>query len=229
MTRRSNGLLLSAAAVSVAVHLLLLLLVPWRPMQPRRVSREVVPVRLVHVAPPVRQPLPPKRVVEQSLPERVTVAPEPLVQPTQQEVRLASEPAAEVTTAQQEVSSVESPPEAAGSPASTAEARSPAAPVAVQPSAEIAAYQAILSALRGRALREIRYPPLARANGWKGTVIVALRLDGVGKLQQAIVRQSSGYEVLDRAATRLVERITPVANPLGIPLSIEVPITYELK
>jgi periplasmic protein TonB len=232
MTARSNGLLLSAVAVSVALHLLLLLLVPWKPMQPRHVSREIVPVRLVHVAPPVRQPLPPKRVVEQSLPERlVAAAPEPITTPASQEISVASLPAVEVEPAPAASVSVEGPAEQAADAAPVARPASTALAPAVtpQPSAEIAAYQAMLSTLRNRALSEIRYPPIARVNGWKGTVILALRLDESGKLLQSVVRQSSGYEVLDRAAIALMRKVTPVGNPLGAPVTIEVPITYEMK
>jgi periplasmic protein TonB len=228
MTARSNSLLLAAIAVSVGAHFLLLLLVPWKPVQPRAAPREIVPVRLIHVAPPVPSPLPLERVVRKPLPERETVTTEPVVQPTPQEVRPEPEPATEVSVVQEEAALIETPPGPVAPPASPAEAREalPAAPR--QPSAEVAAYHAILSELRERALAGIRYPAIARANGWKGTVVVALRLDGAGKLQQALVRQSSGYEVLDRAATALVRKITPVPNPLELPVSIEVPITYAL-
>ena len=51
----------------------------------------------------------------------------------------------------------------------------------------------------------------------------------VRKLLQAIIRQSSGYEVLDRAAVTLMRKLTPVENPLAEPVTIEVPILYELK
>ena len=46
---------------------------------------------------------------------------------------------------------------------------------------------------------------------------------------QSIVRRSSGYEILDRAAATLVRKVTPVANPLGMPVTIDVPIVYELE
>jgi protein TonB len=237
MTARSNSLLLAALAASAGVHLLLLLLVPWKPMQPRPISREMVPVRLVHVAPPVRQPLPQQRKpVQVPQPEQVVMAPEPVLEPVPQEVPSEPRSVAEPVNVSAETSSTETAlmeiaVELQPQHASTAEAQEPQpAPVAApQPSAEIAAYQAILSTLRERALKEIRYPAIARASGWKGTVIVALRVDGSGKFQQAVVRQSSGFEILDRAAAALVKKITPVPNPLGLPVSIEVPITYELK
>jgi protein TonB len=94
--------------------------------------------------------------------------------------------------------------------------------------AEVAATHAVLSSLRSRILKKIRYPPLARANGWKGTVLVELLLDERGLLQGLAVRRSSGYTALDRAAESLLRAVTPVNNPLRRPLRIEVPIVYEL-
>ncbi len=228
MTARSNGLLLTALAVSVGAHLLLFLLVPWKPMLPRPVSREIVPVRLIHVTPASPPAIAPRRRPQ---PEQVVMTPEPLLEPLPQEVPSEPQSAAEPANVSAETDPMESAVEMPSQLASTAEVQEPG-PAAIskpQPSAEIAAYQAILSVLRERAIREIRYPAIARANGWKGTVIVALRLDGAGRLVQSVVRQSSGYEVLDRAATALMRKVTPVANPLGVPLTIEVPVTYELK
>jgi protein TonB len=96
-------------------------------------------------------------------------------------------------------------------------------------SAEIAATRAVLATLRARVVERIRYPALARANNWQGTVLLELLLDGEGRLEGLAVRRSSGYAVLDRAASALLKAITPVDNPLGRPLRIEVPIAYELK
>jgi protein TonB len=87
----------------------------------------------------------------------------------------------------------------------------------------------VLSSLRARIVEKIRYPPLARANGWKGTVLLELLLDERGALEALAVRRSSGYAVLDKAAVSLVRAVTPVDNPLGRPLRIEVPIAYELR
>jgi protein TonB len=95
--------------------------------------------------------------------------------------------------------------------------------------AEVSATQAVLSSLRARIVEKIRYPPLARANGWKGTVLLELLLDESGALEALAVRRSSGYAVLDKAAASLVRAVTPVDNPLSRPLRIEVPIAYELK
>ena len=229
MTHRSNGLLASALAVSAGVHLLLLLLVPWKPMQPRMTAREIVPVRLVHVSPAARPPVaraePPRpRVIEVPPPEAVTAIPEELAppMPTEHPVEAQLEPSEPAPDAELAITSDPAP-----ATASEEVLAVPATPVPL--SAEIAAYKAILSILRERIISETRYPAIARANGWKGRVILAVRLDEKGKLLQAVVRRSSGYEVLDRAAVTLMRRITPVENPLAEPVTIEVPILYELK
>jgi protein TonB len=104
-----------------------------------------------------------------------------------------------------------------------------AADSASGPAAEIAATQAVLSSLRARIVEKKRYPALARANNWQGTVLLEVLLDGEGRLEGLAVRRSSGYTVLDRAAAALARSVTPVDNPLGRPLRIEVPIAYELK
>jgi protein TonB len=94
---------------------------------------------------------------------------------------------------------------------------------------EAAAGLQVLEALRGRIQHQIRYPALARARGWKGTVLLVARLDPRGRLQELVVEKSSGYAVLDTEATAVVRRVIPIENPLGLPLSIEIPSMYELK
>ena len=218
MTNRSNGLIASALAVSAGVHLLLLLLVPWKPMQPRMAAREVVPVRLVHVSPATRPPaaraeLATPREIEVPPHEEVAVVPEEAAPPVQPEQ--LSEPLPEqvelMVTSEPTPSSVLEEPTSAQTTTAVEVGESVSVSVVaapIQPSAEIAAYKAILSILRERIISETRYPAIARANGWKGRVILAVRLDAKGKLLQAVVRQSSGYEVLDRAAVTLMRKIT---------------------
>jgi protein TonB len=244
MKRSTNALFYPAVGVSAMAHLLLLLLLPYRPAQPSRLPvRELIPIRLFQVPAAARAPATqPSRIRQPA-----TTIQEEREPPAIQQVPPIehASPVEEVPFPEQDVPLAL---EEASSPASTAKAiteqadgEGQAAPAAAQeraavtrvevaePSAEIAGYQAILSTLRGRIVGSIRYPPIARANGWKGTVVLFVRLDAAGRLQETIVRQSSGYEVLDRAAAALLRKVTPVFNPLGRPLSIEIPIAYELK
>jgi protein TonB len=87
----------------------------------------------------------------------------------------------------------------------------------------------VLANLRERIAAKIRYPPLARANNWQGKVLLQLALDQDGRLLGLAVRRSSGYAVLDRAATAVLRSVTPVDNPLGRPLQLDFEISYELK
>jgi periplasmic protein TonB len=238
MRQRAGILFPSAIAISAAAHLLVVLLVPYRPETPRQTAaRVLIPVSLIE-APPAARPSAAPKIERRPAPQQSAIESQ---QPAAQEPpRVEDAPTAEVLPIQdvEQQPATEEPgalllqPEAASAPidASAPAAGPTAQPTAsTQPNAEIAAYAAILSALRGRIVQEIRYPALARANGWKGTVVVAVRIDAAGVLLQAIIRQSSGYEVLDRAAIALVRKVTPVSNPLALPVSIEIPIVYELR
>jgi len=50
------------------------------------------------------------------------------------------------------------------------------------------------------------YPLIARRRGWEGTVDVGLVLLADGRVERASVRQSSGFEVLDREALTVARR-----------------------
>ena len=231
MKQRAGALLPISVAISVALNAMLLFLVPYHPLQARQApARLVIPVNLLHI--PLRaEPFQTaKRVVREDAPapaEERTEAPSIVELPAEtQEPPSLEAPRAEVSPIEEAQPSGASAVEASTAlPASVVE--EPAVPIQV--SAEIAAYKAILSSFRGRIVQEIRYPAIARASGWEGTVILAVRLDAAGNLVQSIVRRSSGYEVLDRAATTLIRKVTPVANPLGLPVTIDIPIAYELK
>jgi protein TonB len=162
----------------------------------------------------------------------VPIAPKQPLQPIQQPEQEPQLEALEspLELAPPEAASGQAPQEEAGAePAAVASQAGSGSDASIALAAEVAATQAVLYSLRARIVEKIRYPPLARANGWKGTVLVELLLDERGALEGLAVRRTSGYAVLDRAATALVRAVTPVNNPLGRPLRIEVPIAYELK
>ena len=256
---RGVGVIFPAALVaSAAAHLLLLFVLPYSPAQPVAPPPDIIPVGIVERPAPLPPPLPaaaPRQAAARATPPAPRVEPAPTLEPESQPVRPAAqpEPTAEESPPPSPLELM--PPEpAAGQPETLAEAPSgetsaagaapaaaagtgPAGAVASAPpstgsselAAEISATQAVLSSLRSRIAEKIRYPALARANGWKGTVLLEAMLDGQGRLQGLAVRRSSGYTVLDRAAASLVRSVTPVANPLGRPLRIEIPILYQLK
>jgi protein TonB len=237
------GILFPAAlGVSALAHLLLLFALPYSPARPAARPPELFPVGIiVRPAPPPpaapRQPAPRAAPAVPRLEPAPVAAPEPQpAAPTQPEPQAEESPAPPpLELAPAQPAAVQPSGQATGEPPAEAQNETAAAPEAVQGTgsgelaAEVSATQAVLSSLRSRIAGKIRYPALARANGWKGTVLLEAMLDGQGRLQGLAVRRSSGYTVLDRAAASLVRSVTPVANPLGRPLRIEIPIVYELK
>lgn len=232
MKRAANSLFYTLLGVSAAAHLVLLWLLPYSPLRPPpQPVRRIFPVRLLERTIPA--PVAPARARAPAHKSSTIHTPVPPPQPAP----VVQEPEPAPETAVEFAGAAAATPE----PAVHAAAEGPPAAVSAsggddaseaQAGAEVAAYQAMLSALRSRIERDIRYPGIARANGWQGTVLLVARLDGGGHLLETLVRRSSGYETLDRAAASLLRRVTkgaPVSNPLGRPVSIEIPILYELR
>jgi TonB family protein len=86
----------------------------------------------------------------------------------------------------------------------------------------------VIEGLKKRIEEARTYPYVARKRGLQGVVRLALRLDERGNLIELEVTESSGYGVLDNAATQLVEKVVPYPHGLGIPLSVDIPIRYSL-
>jgi periplasmic protein TonB len=77
-----------------------------------------------------------------------------------------------------------------------------------------------------------RYPLLARSRGWEGTVHVGLSVAEDGTVQDARLRQSSGYDVLDAAAVAVARQSRfspPTARGLPAPLRGRIEYRFELS
>ncbi len=76
------------------------------------------------------------------------------------------------------------------------------------------------------------YPRLARRRGHQGRVIIRALVSSSGHVTQATVKQSSGYDSLDKAALKSVKRwrFRP-AQRRGEPVSatLDVPIVFQLE
>ncbi len=73
------------------------------------------------------------------------------------------------------------------------------------------------------------YPLKARRKGWQGEVLLAVELSERGAVRAVQVLQSSGYQVLDRAALLSMRKVVGI-EMLALPgaLSVEVPVSYRL-
>lgn len=70
------------------------------------------------------------------------------------------------------------------------------------------------------------YPLSSRKKGESGTVVLLVRLDGQGHVQELSVRSSSGYPALDQSALRAVRawKFRP-----GGPGFLLVPVVFRLE
>ena len=69
------------------------------------------------------------------------------------------------------------------------------------------------------------YPFLARKKKIEGTVIAAFRINAKGYPQDINIRKSSGFEILDSAAMKIVTKAAPFPHVVE---PIEIPITFRI-
>lgn len=100
-------------------------------------------------------------------------------------------------------------------------------PVTVAP--ELAPYARVI---QERISGAIAYPVQAQENGWQGTVKLLLVLRRDGSVREAMIRDSSGYEVIDRDAVNTARLLAPYPvipiNIKGEELALTIPIVYSL-
>ncbi|NIP82657.1 MAG: TonB family protein [Gemmatimonadetes bacterium] len=81
-----------------------------------------------------------------------------------------------------------------------------------------------------RLLQEL-YPPLLRDAGIGGTANIWFYIDETGRVADARVNESSGYQALDAAALRAAERMefTPARNgDQQVPVWVALDMTFEV-
>ncbi|TRZ49124.1 TonB family protein [bacterium] len=93
----------------------------------------------------------------------------------------------------------------------------------------IAAYTRLI---QKRILENLIYPSLAKEAGFQGTVKVGIHLSFQGKLLDAVIKESSGYKILDDNAISVARNIAsypPFPSSVDLKeLWIEIPISYRL-
>lgn len=81
-------------------------------------------------------------------------------------------------------------------------------------------------------LREIRrYPPAARRLGQEGVVTLLIEIEANGELRAVAVRRSSGFPLLDQAATHLLHEAAAALRGQLLPPAdsrLEIPVAYRL-
>ncbi len=76
------------------------------------------------------------------------------------------------------------------------------------------------------------YPPIARRRGYEGTTLLSLYIREDGTVGDTVVKKTSGYSILDKAAVRAAEKwLFEPASKMGrtIPLWVDVPIRFVIE
>ena len=78
------------------------------------------------------------------------------------------------------------------------------------------------------------YPDEARSSGMQGETVVRIRIDRQGNIRYYILEHSTGFPVLDKAATDMVKRANPVPAvpndyPQGDLIEFLIPVNFHLQ
>ena len=86
--------------------------------------------------------------------------------------------------------------------------------------------------MQERIANAIEYPDEAREYGWEGTATLSLLILKDGTLASAVVKESSGHEILDKAALQTAQESAPYPDFPSEPdlqeLNVTVPIVFSL-
>jgi TonB family protein len=82
--------------------------------------------------------------------------------------------------------------------------------------------------------RHKTYPSMARQLGQHGTPVIRIRIDRQGNVKFSSIDQSSGYQMIDRAALDMVKRANPLPTapkeyPGGALLEFRIPVQFKLN
>jgi protein TonB len=77
-----------------------------------------------------------------------------------------------------------------------------------------------------------QYPRIAQMRNWQGEALIQILVDANGKVLDSKIHTSSGYEVLDKQALKMVAEATLPLPPEALrnkPISIIIPISFKLE
>ncbi len=121
---------------------------------------------------------------------------------------------------------VKSAPVAATAPVQAAPSASSTPVAAAKPEFDYSAYQSTLSS---KLEKNKTYPMMARRRGMEGTVKMKLVIAPNGSLVESQVVASSGHDVLDNEALKLVRSVFPIKHNADKQISVVVPVMYKLQ
>ena len=239
-TRFDGNGIIWAITASILLHLLIAVVVPNFNFTSEKETPQVLKIELQQPAPPapapIAEPLPSIDIPEPPKPEPIKkkikpvvkpkpikkVAPPPVAQP-----EITPPPVVEEVIAVQPT--IESAPEVVVVQPPPIVPPPPPEPSKADIDNALSAYGNIL----GRAIAKHKsYPKIAQRRGWEGVVLLDLKIDSSGNVLSAVVRDSSGYDSLDKRALAMVKKAAPFPAPpkllQGSTFNISVPVSFKL-
>ncbi len=78
-------------------------------------------------------------------------------------------------------------------------------------------------------MQNMLYPPKARMRNWQGVTVVRIDLSPEGDVTQLVVAESSGKDVLDDAAVKMIRNSLPLPKPPQGLRTVTVPVVFRLQ
>ena len=100
-----------------------------------------------------------------------------------------------------------------------------AAPADVKPEITEADYRNIVDS---KIRNNVEYPARAKKRNLQGRVTISVTIGVDGKIAALKITQSSGHRILDRSALKAVETSAPFSSPPDGPVTVVVPIQFQL-
>ena len=240
--------LLAAAMIAMAgsltppprtIRLDFSMLEPGEPKSPPVTTKISAPPKVIPAPAPRPKPAVSPRPQR---PKHVVVKPKPVPAELKPAPSKPLEPTPEVTAAPEPAPSPPAPPApenssaAAQVPATVDRDAVPAGDTAGQALRPVAGGVAAVEeyrhanfgTIRSSILANLRYPLLARRQGWSGLVEVAFLVAPDGNVSDLRIQASSGFPVLDDQALAAVRRSAPFTPP-RIAALLVVPVTFRLN
>jgi periplasmic protein TonB len=233
----SESTLIWAIVCSILLHLLFIAVVPNFKFDAIKKIPEQLTVEIMQPKKPepIVVPEPPKPA-EPTKPQPEQIKPLPKTTP-----KLEPKP---IETKPEPMQSAPPPPPPAvitvepkvdTPPVITVPTRPPEPPKKIEPSEDdISAALGQYSGTLGRAIaKHKQYPKIAQIRGWQGECLLDLKIDSSGNVLTANVKESSGFELLDKQALEMVNKASPFPTPpdalRGRSFNITVPVSFKLE
>ncbi|HWU33918.1 MAG TPA: TonB family protein [Methylovorus sp.] len=236
-----------ALIISMLVHAILIWQLPNltfdSPIKP--------PVLQIELSPPAKKPEPPAPEVPPPEPMPEPPKPQPVVKPDIKppvKAKPVVAPSPEIAPPPVEQKPEPTPPVMTAAPqpeapkAETAPAPQPAPPAPVEaPKTPVISQQDLDAAKNafGNSVFNVlakfkKYPNIARRNNMQGTPVLELELDAQGHIINGRIKQSGGYDVLDRQVLEMYQQALsslPVAPAAiqGKITKLSIPISFHLE